>query len=280
MVELPVLGPSPDTTPVTIRVRPETAVFTDAGAALSVELGISTPPKNTHPSPGSLQRTPCPSDSGESPLELEAPVESYVHQDAVNQLLFALWRGGQLNTTLTENQLGPVLDTFGGDDLILVVDPLLPPVVITSCEPSAPTEIQIGDAFAQLEFSLNGAPVTIDLYASFRIAISLTLVKGPNGTNTLGVEVIGVNEVGTEVVDTTGVIPNLDDLVETLLTEGVVEVFAKDLIAGLGAAYPIPVIDVGQLLPGVPVGTLVTVEPFEKQVVEGSILLNGTITAL
>jgi len=215
----------------------------------------------------------------DSPLPKLAAVESYLSSDLVNQLLHALWRGGQLNTTLTEADLGDALSEFGGQGLVMDIDPLLPPIVLTSCDPAGATEIQLGDAFAHLDFSLNGQATQIDLYGTFKIQIALKLQKGANGFNTLGVDVLGVTAVGADVVKSSSAIPAIDALVESLLTKNVAELFVKDMIAGLGAAYPIPTIDAGALLPGIPPGTLVTFEPTSKKVIDGNIVLSGAVVA-
>jgi len=175
--------------------------------------------------------------------------------DTVNQLLYAVWGGGALQMTLDPVELGidpTILLLFGGDDVLVQVEALLPPVAVLGTDED-PYDMQVGELFIALTA---GDDYVIAAYVAGRAGLNLTSPDGINLEAELGemdlVFDVVFPEEGAEDVATL-----LDDLVP---------LFLPDLTDALGA-FAIPSLS-GFGLEGVGLTTG-----------DGYVLLNGDLYA-
>lgn len=204
-------------------------------------------------------------------------MEAALAEDLVNQLLFSLWWGGHLNITMTNEILGPIVEQFGMDALVLQVDPHLPPV-ITTCAAGSGGEVQVGEINLWASFNTaGGSSGEIELYGHLRAKAAPLLTVGPDGLHHVGIEVLGIEEIVTDVVATDGVVDGLEGLVEELLQVAVVDLLIGDYLSQLLMSYPIPAIDLGAFIPGVPPGSKVTFDLMNLEPVLGYWLGSGAV---
>lgn len=109
-------------------------------------------------------------------------MEISVSEDFLNQALYAFWGGGLLDQTMTDEDLGLDMSSFGTflgmTDLTITTDPLLPPVVVPGTGDSL-LDLQIGD----LELTLYDGPaapenVALRVYVTMIAGLDLSVVDG------------------------------------------------------------------------------------------------------
>jgi hypothetical protein len=207
-------------------------------------------------------------------------VEAYVHEDFLNQFLFALWRAGHTKMTLSQSDLSGYLGNMALSNVQIKTTPLLPPIV-TSCTDSGYLELQVGDMKMDVNFKSGGMPLTITMYASFKVRVVVTLKKDGPGPNKLLVSIIAVDNFGVDVVGSNSSLPISDDLfnamVEALVTEAAVDFFVNDLIKNLNMAFPMPQIEVGKLIPMIPSNKKATFNPVTVSLKDGHLVIGGKI---
>ena len=245
-------------TPLQLSVWPSAVDFVEGGVFVDLDIGVAAKKLVGHLSPGSILRDDCEGkDPGSFTLPAQDIVEAALMEDLVNQLLFALWWGGHMNVTLTNEVLGPVVEQFGITALVLQVDPYLPPV-ITTCAAENGIEVQIGGLNLWASLDMGGGTGELELFGHIRVEAEPVLTVGPDGLNHVGIKVISVEELAAEVISSEGVVDGMDGLVEELLKVAIVDFLIDDYLSEVLSAYPIPAVDLGDFIPGVPVGSEVT----------------------
>ena len=175
--------------------------------------------------------------------------------DTVNQLLYAVWGGGALQMTLDPLELGidpTILLLFGGSDVVVQVEALLPPVAVLGTDED-PYDMQVGELFIALTA---GDDYVIAAYVSGRSGLNLT---SPDGIS-LEAEIGEMDLVFDVVFPEEGA----EDV--AVLLDDLVPLFLPDLTEALGA-FAIPSLS-GFGLEGVGLTTA-----------EGYVLLNGNLYA-
>ena len=244
--------------PLNLSVWPSAVDFVPGGVTMDLDLGVAATKLIAHDSPGSILRGDCEGmDPGSFGLPTQDTVEAALAEDLVNQLLFALWWGGHMNVTLTDDLLGPVVEEFGITGLVLHVDPYLPPV-ITTCAAENGVEVQVGALKLSASLDMDGSAGALELFGHLRVEAEPFLTPGPDGLNHVGIKVIAVEALAAEVISSEGVVDGMDGLVESLLKVAVVDFLIGDYISEVLSAYPIPAVDLGAFIPGVPMGSEVT----------------------
>jgi hypothetical protein len=272
-VQIPI-PPIPGTTsslPLVLKTYPEDADLSTAGTAFAVSVGIGSKKLINHTSPGTFKRGDCKGkDTGPFYLPEAQKLEAAVSEDLINQVLFQLWWGGHFNVSLTSDILDPLLEDFDITGLVVKLDPYLPPI-FTSCTPSGESEVQLGDANVWASFSMGDQNGEVDLFASIKVAADVVAANGA-----LGLTVGEVTRLGLDVVSASGMMEGNEQLLEQLLTEVVVNILIKDYLSDVLAAYPIPSVNLGALLPEYfNPGTVVTFKPTGSVHDRGYILLSG-----
>ena len=205
-------------------------------------------------------------------------VEVALRDDLTNQILHALWRGGYMSLTLTDTELAPYLGSYGVSGMTLTIDPHLPPTV-TTCTPSGAAEVQLGDFAMQGTFQLNGNPATFWVWASIRAGMQVHVIPAPGGPSQIGGEVTDVLEFAVQVENTEGLGALGDTLLDVIMTEVVSDYLLSDLLTGMAAAYPIPAVDLGAIVPGMSSGSEVTFSPNSLEWKPGYLELRGVVVS-
>jgi len=274
---LPAVAGNPPAASITAAVQAQTIDISDYGVHVTARAGAEVAATPPHATVGSLLRGDC---LGADPDAFWMPewdqVEAALSEDLMNRALWALWASGALNLTLDETVLGDSVARFNLKNVDLHLDPLLPPVV-TSCSTPGQLELQVGDLGVTAAFDLGGGPGQLDLFGTLRIAVLPVLVDGAEH-HELSLEVGEVQDLAFDVVHAEGTGTALSGLVETLLADVVRNVLLEKLVKDAIQAWPVPEIDLGAYVPGVPWGSVVTFDPETLAPVDhGHLLLGGTV---
>jgi hypothetical protein len=209
-------------------------------------------------------------------LEKTSHVEVVLQDDLANQILHGLWWGGFTNMTLTDSELAPYLGDQGVANMVLNIQPMLAPVV-TTCTDDGKPEIQVGDLKMEGTFTLNGNAASFSVFASLRANMQVHVVPIPNGPSSIGGEVMSVEQFAVDVQSTTGLGVVGDTLINVIMTEVLADYLLADIITGMAAAYPVPSIDLGGLVPGIPAGTNITFTPLSLSWEPGYLRMSGQV---
>jgi hypothetical protein len=225
-------------------------------------------------SPGTTQA------GGGEPLPLKIhPIEIWLQSALLNQGAFAAWWSGYLNLTLDQSILGPFVSPLGISNVIMKADPLLPPV-IRACSSDGLTEVQVGDVHLSGTFDFNGIPSTLDVYATIRATLDLVIVPGPDGTGELSFQMVEILAIQTHVIEVSSELGSIgESLIETLISDVMIQFLTSDMLTQLAAAIPLPVVDIGAYLPGIPAGTKLSFNPEVLGIEGGSVHMGGEIYA-
>ena len=164
-----------------------------------------------------------------------------LNTDFINQVLFAFFKGGLMNRTLSADDLG--LDTAtiglllpGLTDMIIETEPLLPPVARPrDGDDEWEYELQLGDVHVAV---YNGSTDAEDLYMSLYVSTvaPMGLSAGPDGSS-LGLE-LGEPEVKVDVVATSSAYRVSTESTETLFTD-LMPLFLPEITGAIGEV-PLP----------------------------------------
>ncbi len=261
--ELPSVDPNG--TPNTIKLRTAPKGIDIAPQRLQVRMNaMATPLNPARPREhlGSIGHTGC---APMTSLTFPPPdrITVGLHDDFINQLLFAVWEGGTVNFSLAPPASDALLGSFGFTGATLTVDALLPPV-FNSC--------QARDSSGNLDPTIVDRAQLAELYveillpggegeAGNRIALWL-LAEAPVGidfgTNDEGAAVarLVVEEIAplfVEVVANEGLFEGDDESVRLLVQD----VLIPQLLGIIeeSASFALPAIDLGALTTAVPAGT-------------------------
>jgi hypothetical protein len=272
----------PDNAPgaaLTAAVQAREVTITETGVRLGTRAGAEVAVAPPHASPGSLLRGHClGSDPGAFWLPGWDQVEVAVTEDLLNRALWALWAGRHLSVTLDETLLGEATARFNLEQVKVRLDPLLPPI-LTSCATPGALELQVGDLGLKVDFDLGGGPGSLEFFGTLRVEV-LPVLVGAAGQRQLSLELGAVHDLAFDVVHAEGTGAGLTTLVETLLADVVRNLVLETLVKDALTAWPIPVLDLGAYVPGLPAGSKVTFEPQTLAPLEhGNLLLGGKVVA-
>ena len=189
-----------------------------------------------------------------------------LHDDFLNQILYAAYWAGLLELTVDVDALLPgglnpgTLPIPGGlSDVTITVSAMLPPV-ITSCNAWDDILIQMGDVRIDGTFGMLGLNVEMTLYASLEMTGNVGLVDTEAG-NEITIQVEGVNFVEIEVSDLNDELVGNEGAIGDLL-EGFLLPMALEAIEGQSFGFAIPSIDVGSLAPdlGLPPNLVLSID--------------------
>ncbi len=279
-IAIPSLIPGGPESLVQLQTRMAALDVTHKGIGLAMDARVRTQKKVTHNPLGSIGRGGCyGTDFGEFVLQqLEMQTAAGIHDDLLNQLLFAMWYGGSLNVTLAEAELGAVLGDLAGYGVqqpVIRLDFFSSPM-FTACGTGDELRFGIGDLYVEMDMLFLSVPVTIALYASVLGTGELSwLADGAGGS--IGIQLTSIDALDYEFVSATEGYEVLIDLFDELM-QGDLLTGALDSLLGLGIqGFELPEIDLSGLLPGVPQGTKLKIVPASLQRRTGYTELLGTI---
>ena len=273
----PLLGVTQQTD-VTLHVQPSYIDFQSVGAIVGLAVGASTPKGASWlTSPGSIARSGC-FDGDEPSLSIstQSPVAMGVHDDLLNQALFAAWWGGVINVSVDAELLKGLIPELPLENLEVQLDPNLPPV-ITSCTVDGTTQLQIGDLRLQAVFDFGGKPAAMEAWVSAGVEVVLDAKQAPGATIDISFGVQNVTWLEFQLTAVTGEIQGSDEALAKIINTVVVDVLLETLSTGVFKSFPVPAFDLSKLLPGIPEGTALGIVPEAVERQAGYTVLRGTI---
>jgi hypothetical protein len=235
-IDLPELIPGMPPVSLQLHTALDTVLFTEAGGHVGLNLGVQSQTKAVDRDPlGSILRDGC---AGADPEPVVFEFESLpeiqlgAKYDLVNQALFAVWWGGMLNLELP---LGDLLGGGGGGGLpidlsgaTLKTNFLLPPI-LNDCGNKGLTEIHVADAYLDLTFQFGAKTHHVGIWLQAR-AVGGIVANG----NELGLRIDAIQAFEAEIIDITGQLGSLLNLVQSFIPQ------LLDMVAGQEFMFPIP----------------------------------------
>ena len=175
-----------------------------------------------------------------------------MHEDLLNQLLFAIWEGGTM-TIEAEGEEAAAID-LGGSGIALdalKVDPMLP-LMIYGCGEGH--RLQAGDSYVEAQLLFLGEDTHIGLWLNLEAPVNLTTQESEDGVKQVAVEILEIDPIALEVVINQGLFEG-DDEGLTSLVQDVMLPMLIDGVASDAFAFDIPVIDLGAESEDIPEGT-------------------------
>ncbi len=274
-IPLPALPGSPGDVTITFKTALSSVHFSDTGGELGLLAGFMAPKGVDREILGSILRMGC-MGGPQVPPEFDSSEKMSLAAalDMVNELLFSIWWGGGLALTLDDSVLGGLsLDGFGVSNLNVSTTFLLPPI-LDDCTAKGMVELQVGDLLVDLSLTVLIAPVKISMYVS--AALDATIY---GQGNEIGLEVLGVTELGTQIMKIEGNLGplagmlDIEELIDNVLVPMILEQVSN---LSLGS-FPLPEIDLSALLPGIPPGTTLSLTNLEIGMKSGYLLFGGEL---
>jgi len=252
------------TTPVTVTfgMAPTWLNIDQTGAKLA--MGVRVTANQGLPSdiasPGSLARNGCLHGEEQAvAIPAGAPMSLGLHDDLLNQLMFAAWWGGAIHLTLPETLIESLMSNveLALTNVKLTLDPRLPPV-ITSCTDSGNMELHLGDMRLDVQFDLAEKPASAELYLSAKVEVVPTTVLGEDGNLNVALEIADLVAFEYQLVAAGGIFEGVEAGIDTLLGNVLVDMLMEQIAAGFTPSFPIPSIDIGGIVEGLPPGTTIS----------------------
>lgn len=253
------------TVKVTMVSQVSTLAFTPEGALLKVDASFVAAKGTKHTILGAISRDGC---IGKSPdkfaIDTKQAMQIALHDDLINQLLYAIWYGGGMTMTIPGSELGggQAAPGISLENATLDVDLLLPPI-LEACNMEKPSlvRLQIGDIFSTLRIPFGSDEMALYLAASLDVPAEVVFGKSKNGE--AEVKVMPGKSVGMQI-ELTDISKNFAEQKATF-AKLIKDLIAKELAKGipdadkLKIALPSTETDLSSLAPGIPVGTKVKV---------------------
>ena len=179
-----------------------------------------------------------------------------VHDDLINQILFAAWWGGLLDMVVPLDQIVDPstlellgigsLEDLGITDIEATTEFFLPPI-ITSCNDFDELKLEVGDIYVELNMKMLNEPVTIGVFASLAAAAEINIEQLPNGSHEFG---LGIGEIDPLVVQVTYISDNLagaEGFMMMLVQAILLPTLLEGLTEGALASFALPELNISEL---------------------------------
>ena len=267
-------SPDPSSPPLTLNLVTDfkDVVCTPAGVTFimrSAAYGaLATPYDNL----GAMGRANCGTGSQVLVVPKTDALEISLSDDTLNQLLYALWRGGFLEFPVPPELLGGIdLGPYGITDLQLTLSGMLQPTA-SDCGADGELKLHIGDLRIDASMKLFGQPVDVVIYVSLVTDLELSVADGQIAIAIGAVDSVEleVSVVQDKLVSAEGPIRQI---LEQQLVAGLVGALGGDSLGG----FPLPEIDLSGAVEGVPPGTVLTIHPLTNVRSGGNTIIGGTL---
>lgn len=262
----PLLGGQP--IPLDLKLDLSSVRFRADGARLGVNLGVRTKKGVDRDPLGSILRDGCLRLDPDPPLfefPPEPSLQAGVRYDFVNEGLFMVWWTGLLSGPLDLSGLLGDLGSLPISNVEITPDLLLPPI-LDDCNEAGTTHLQIGDAYLDLKFQLLNADQHLGIWIQADISAQI-VASG----NEIGLRLDRVEYLEYEMFDLGGNMGDLMGMVEGLLPA------LLDQVAGQEFRFPIPPVDVGGLIPGLPQGASIQLGNLSSSSAHGVLTIGGDL---
>ncbi len=126
-----------------------------------------------------------------------------------------------------------------------------------------------------VRFEVNGQPASVDAWVSAAVEVDLEAEAAPDATVSFTFGVVRLISSGFQVLATTGPLEGAEALIEAVLHEVVTGLIADTLSGGVFHSFPVPHLDLGGYIPGLPAGTIVSFDPNAVGRKDGYVMLTG-----
>lgn len=270
-IDLPsLLGGDPKA--LTLLAKLDSVKFTAAGGDVGLA-GAGWAEDYQEPEPlGAIRRDQCLGlESGSFAFDGAHPLGIGIHMDFLNELLFAAWRSGYLNIAASGEDLAslsPKIADYGVKSLSLV--PLLPPL-LTDCNGKGLLRLQLGDALVGVDVDFAGLAIQAEIYASLEIDAAIEAAG-----NELSVHVNGITQFALDTETVNDYWEGQEALLEDTI-KGILLPQIEGLLDDAIGSFPIPELDLGGLVPGVPAGTVLQIGDTITEKKKGYISIQGDL---
>jgi hypothetical protein len=206
---------------------------------------------------GSISYAGC-GPGGQPPSPPPSPVLAAAHDDFVNQLLFAVWKGGTLKIEAAGDDLADLdLSKYGVKDLALKVSFLLPPM-LNSCGDGT-NRVQLGDGYLEAQLKLLGQPLDVAFWLQAETVLILGTSVNEDGETELGFELGDLDPLIMEVARNEGMFAGNDQGLLDLIKGQLLPMLLEQLTGGLGG-FAIPSIDLSSISDQLPEGATLNID--------------------
>jgi hypothetical protein len=262
-LELPAVVPGAGPNTIALETTPRDISITPMRIQLLMDaLAASATPARPHPHLGSIGHTGCaPARPLASPPP--GPITIGLHDDFVNQLLFAVWEGGTIKVNLEPPDSDALLGSFGFAGATLAVDALLPPV-FNSCQPLLPSgepdpaivdRVQLGEINARITLPWDGGEARIGLWIMAEAPLRLAFEANAEGVLEARLVLDEIAPLFVEIVENEGPFEGDDAALRGLVEE----LLIPQLLGAVedSGSFALPSIDLGAMTTAVPPGTTI-----------------------
>lgn len=256
-IELPALIEGQPATVLKLQTKPSDVFPTAKSLRFEMD-GLSYAVNGVRPYsvPGSPQFSTC-GPPGDIPTPPSGPMVVGVHDDLLNQLAFAIWDAGTLNMSLDGNSLGDLdLASYGVLLNSLELNGMLPPMV-NSCD--GVMKLQLGDLFLDTDLILLGEAAQFSMWLQVEATINFVSEVDEEGVSKLVFDIQNFDALLMEVVTNEGMFEGDDTGLVDLIGNTMLPLLLDNL-AGDALAFEIPAIDVSELSPDLPAGTVLNID--------------------
>lgn len=255
------IGKSPE---LDLALSPSTVLFREDGGTIGLNLGLHTD-KAIDKSPlGAILRGDCEGNSeapGDFAFETTPEIQLAFNLDMINQALFMVWWSGFFTGTF---DLSAMLAGQGlpVENLIITPDLYHPPI-LNDCGDGL--SLEIGDLYLDIAVDLLGSTQWIEAWLQLGIEAEIV-----GQGNEVGIRIGKITAFETEIK----IYSDLDMLV------GMLEDMIPDLIKGIEGqefTFPIPAIELGGMLPGLPADATLQLGNFDSKVTNGVVTIGGDL---
>jgi hypothetical protein len=214
-------------------------------------------PRRPHPHLGSIAHTGCaPAQSLTFPPP--QPMVLGLHDDLINQLLFAMWEGGTTTLDLGPEESAALLGGIGLQGAHIVIDALLPPV-FDSCGAAAGEEVvEIGDLWIEAEADFGGEPLHLGLWILTEAGVTVDFANNAEGALAATLAIGEFDPFWIEVVINEGAFADNDEGVVALVKDTLIPMLLDQFADQL--TFALPSFDLSAMTSAVPVGTVVNLD--------------------
>jgi len=264
---IPAFIPGGADTTLGLRSTISTILCHTTGCTIGLKATIIAPHGVQHTVLGSIGRAACLTGVAEPvptyPVGSQTPtppaIELGLHDDFFNQIPYALYWAGTLTLPVPASMLGSVdLSSYGISDLSLSIDMWLPPILST-CNDQQALRLAIGDLGILVNMKLFGSPVQMQLYTSLEAAAHLEAVDTPTGKQ-LSIAVDTPSFIDVEIASLSGGLVGAEDTLGNLIRTTLIPQLLSSLTGKALGTFPIPSIDLSQMITGLPPGTDISIE--------------------
>lgn len=253
-LEIPALAEGLNANVIHLESRPSDMEFTSEWMRIDLDaLANAATPVPPHPVDGSVRYESC-GPIGSVPAPPESPLVAGLHEDFINQLLFAIWQGGTLSIDMgPESASAFDLGQFGIDLQSVRVEPYLP-LIFSTC--GGDKRVQIGDLFLDTTLDMFGTPSHIGLWIQAEAVVDVIPSTSATGATVLSFDIGTFDPMVLEVVTNEGIFEG-DDAGLVDLIGGQLLPLLIEKLAGDSLAFELPTIDLGDLISGLPAGSVI-----------------------